>query len=365
VRDRILLALTLACLAAASPPARAADESTLPDAPRDVRRLHLFRFEFDNDAYLGNDDAYTAGWSLQLHSRLHDVWSPANAKWIGQLPGLGDDGSGRRIVRWAAGISQSILTPEEITNPAPQPQDTPWAGLLGVSTSWSAYDNRRLAVLQVYAGCMGPCSGAEAVQRFVHEDLGMGATPQGWGNQLANRALGNLNYEYRYKLYAPAADRYFTPGRFAQDVSVGSQAGVGNLVTFIQAQVEYRLGWGLPMGFTKVPDPPGWGVMLDPIYIDAVAPLPSGARAWRAYFTLFVRSARFGYMAPAEGGETVNGGSHSPLRPYPGEDKVLAGFHAGRVPFGFHLTYYRYFDSNGFDIKSSSDWINLSFEYQF
>jgi hypothetical protein len=345
--------------AAAIAPAAAAD-----DPPKDFRQKYLFRFEFDNDTFLGSDDAFTAGWSFQLHSPLDDTWGPAYAKWIGRVPGLGDDGRGGRIVRWAVGLNQIILTPADISIEAPQPNDVPWAGILDVTVSWSAYDNKRLAVLQAFAGCMGPCSGAESVQKFVHEDLGFGQTPEGWDNQLVNQALGNLNYEYRHKVMTDRLDQYFNPGHLGHDLSIGAQAGVGNFATYVWGEVEYRFGWGLPMGFTKTPDPPGFGMMLDPVYVDAVAPLPGVVAAWRNYFTVMGRLAYFTYLAPSEGGETVNGGEHPKLRPYPGKYQALIGYHLARIPFAFHLTYYRYFNENG-DGVSSSDWINLSFEYRF
>src|SRR5881394_3594868 len=91
--------IVAACAVLAFLPAAAAD-----DPPKDLRRLYLFRFEFDNDNFLGSDDAFTAGWSFQLHSPLDDTWGPAYAKWIGRVPGLGDDGRGGRIVRWAVGL---------------------------------------------------------------------------------------------------------------------------------------------------------------------------------------------------------------------------------------------------------------------
>ena len=46
-----------------------------------------------------------------------------------------------RIARWAWGITQLIITPEDVTIAAPQPDDAPWAGLLGGYVSWAAYDN--------------------------------------------------------------------------------------------------------------------------------------------------------------------------------------------------------------------------------
>ena len=337
--------------------------ATAKEPPKDFRRLYLFRFEFDNDTYLGSDDAFSAGWSFQVHSRLDDRWARGYAGWIGKLPGLGDDGEGGRIVRWAAGLSQIIITPEDVSIAAPQPDDAPWAGILGAAVSWTAYDNKKMGSLQLYGGCMGPCSGAEQVQTFVHDDLGFGTPPEGWDNQLVNEALFNVNYEYRYKVYAPKADRYFTPGRFGHDLSLGGMAAAGNVVTSIAAELEYRFGWGLPMGFTKTPDPVPLGMMLDPVYIVATGELPSEAKRWRAYFTVMGRFGYITYLAPAEGGETENGGFHPKLRPYPGRYQALVGFHLARIPFALHMTYYHYFAQGS--RASSGDWVNLSFEYRF
>jgi hypothetical protein len=69
--------------------ALAADRSV-----KDIRELKLFRFEFDNDAFLGSDDAFSAGWSLQVHSPMLDEWPPGLTGWIGRFPTLGDDGEG-------------------------------------------------------------------------------------------------------------------------------------------------------------------------------------------------------------------------------------------------------------------------------
>ena len=166
----LLLASVL--LTAAVPALSAAAQDT------DLRNLSVVRFDFDNDVLLGKDNSFTAGWSVQVHSRLNDVWGPRSAKWIGRVPGLSDGGRGGPITRWAVGLSQVIITPKDVGNPAPQPNDAPWAGMLGAAVSWSAYDNRRMAALQVYAGCMGPCSAAEPVQKFVHGDLGFGPVPK-------------------------------------------------------------------------------------------------------------------------------------------------------------------------------------------
>ena len=330
-----------------------------PKSPWDLK---MFRFEFDNDNLIGSDDAFSAGWGFQIHSRVMDEWNPAYAGWIGKLPGLGDGGRGGRVARWAFGLSQIIITPNDISIATPQPDDAPWAGTLGVTGTWSSYDNRRLGAIQVYLGCLGPCSQAEHVQKFVHEDLGFGDPPKGWGNQLSNKVLANLNYEYRYKLLRPNVTAYL-PGHFTGDLAVGTEAAAGNLTTRLTGEVEFRFGWGLPMGFTKIPDPPGIGMVLDPVYFDPDQPL-TGLYRWRFYFNVVARYNWIGYLAPAEGGPTESGVNQPPFESYPAKEEGLFGFHVTRVPYSVHMTYYRYFGSSPGRIHDSLDWVNFSFEYR-
>ena len=133
-----VLAAGLAALLSAAPAAPAfGQEGT------GIRAKHMLRFEFDNDTIFESDDAFSAGWSLQLYSPIHDSWDETLPGWIGRLPGLGDDGEGGRVVRWAAGISQLMVTPHDITIAGPQPDDSPWAGILGVYGSLSSSDHHR------------------------------------------------------------------------------------------------------------------------------------------------------------------------------------------------------------------------------
>jgi len=327
----------------------------------DMRDMRLLRFEFDNDTFVGSDDAFSAGWSVQVYSPMHDEWKPGLAGWIGRLPTLGDDGDGGRIVRSAWGVTQLIITPEDVTIPEAQPNDAPWAGLLGGYVSWSAYDNRRLAALQMYLGCVGPCSKAEEVQDFVHDDLGFGEKPEGWENQLDNDLLANLNYEYRYKLWASAA-RYDTRG-WGNDLSVGAQAGVGTYATYGAAWIEYRFGWDMPQGFTKFADPPALGIALDPVYADPNGP-PVGPR-WRAYFNVVAKVRSVGRFAATESDMTENGGYREGVGT-PGDRQLIVGVHVAKLPLAFHLTYYRYTDEPlNAGVPAELDWANFSFERRF
>jgi hypothetical protein len=340
-----------------------AGQGVAAEPEKDFRDLKLFRFEFDNDTFLDSDDAFSAGWSIQLHSALLDEWTPGLAGWIGRLPTLGDDGNGGRIVRWSWGLTQLIITPADVMVAAAQPGDAPWAGLFGGHVSWAAYDDRRLAALQAYLGCVGPCSGAEPVQKFVHEDLGFGEMPEGWSNQLADDVLVNLNYEYRHKVWTSRA-HHETDG-WGHDLAVGAQIGVGSFATYAGAWVEYRFGWDLPTGFTKLADPAALGVALDPVYSDPGRTAPV-RRSWKPYFNLVARVREVEKFVATEGGETENGGYFDPVVSTPGDQQLIFGVHVAKIPLAFHLTYYRYLDdAGGVMLPSELDWVNFSFERRF
>lgn len=352
---RSRLFVLLACAIAVCQPLWAGEP------PRDLRDLKVFRFEFDNDSFLGSDDAFSAGWSIQVHSPLLDRWPVGLAGWIGRFPGLHEDGDNGRIVRWSWGITQLLVTPRNVTIAAPRPGDAPWAGLLGGYGSWTAYDDRRLAALQVYVGCIGPCSLAEGAQKFVHNDLHFGDDPKGWPNQLDNRALFNLNYEYRHRMWSSGARNESRGWR--SDISVGTQAGVGSFATYTEAWIEYRFGWDVPAGFTKFADPPALGVALDPIYIDPKSPR-AVRRSWRPYFTVVARIRNIERFVITDGGATENGGYYARITRNPGHEQVIVGIHFAKQRLAFDLMYYHYVDGDVIGL-SKLDWVNVSFERRF
>jgi lipid A 3-O-deacylase len=360
----ICIIIAGASIAFADDPSSQAKEPDVEESKRKaLEERVLWRFEFDNDIVAGTDNAFTNGWGIQRHEPLYDTWDDIDrfvlSRWIAHhIPGIGDDGEGGRYVKRGVGFSQIMQTPEDITNPDPQPNDVPWAGVGGFHFSWSSFDNTRLNAFQIFVGLMGPYSLAEEFQTFIHVDLGAGDPPEGWDNQLKNEALLNLNYGLRRKVLAPSMDRYAS-GRIVGDVAVGGQVAVGNFMSLAELQLEFRWGWRMPPGFTHIPDPPGRGIMLDPS--PSVPP-----DKWGIYFSLVPRYTYWAHIRTLEGGDTDNGGYH------PGIDydetvfQTLIGLHFTKKRFSFHITYF-YFPTKPLNTltASSTDWANFSIEYRF
>jgi hypothetical protein len=272
--------------------------------------------------------------------------------WISRtIPGLDDDGG--RVVKRGTGLSQIITTPEDISNPDPQPGDMPWAGTLGWSESWYAFDNRSLNAFQIYAGILGPYSLAERVQTQVHDWINADE-PLGWDNQLKTEPLLNLNYAYKRKLVSAGEYKH----GFASDLAAGGEAGLGNFMTFAEASLEWRFGWGLPEGFVHTADPPGSGIMLSP---------GKGVPGkFCIYFSIVARVSATGYTVFYDG-NTFRESPHPGLEYDTFSRGAVFGLHMASKRFSVHFNFYSYESLPFESVNPLTDlgWGNITLEYRF
>lgn len=140
-------------------------------------------------------------------------------------------------------IGQNFYTPEIITIAAPQPADRPWAGHLyaAVAESITRADERLQHTFELHLGVLGQGAGAQATQKFVHNDLGFSRNdPQGWRNQLENEPTIGVLYRQSRRW-----------GGESLDVVPEFGAMLGTFQTFANAGGVVRLGHhisGFPAG---------------------------------------------------------------------------------------------------------------------
>jgi hypothetical protein len=339
------------------PLAAAAEDNDLQKKPKPPAERNLWRLEWDNDAFVRVDNGFTNGWSIQRHTRQHESWQSMDpskfSAWIGRtVPGLGDGGG--RIVKRGTGLSQIMMTPEDLENPDPQPGDIPWAGSLGWSESWYVLDNERLNAFQIYFGILGPYSFAEDLQIQLHHLINADE-PLGWDNQLRTEPLLNINYTVKRKLVS--AGEYATK-KFAGDFAIGLEGALGNLVTSAGLALEGRFGWGLPQGFTKLPDPPGYGIMLDPE--------KGFQEGFHVYFSIVFRVGLTGHSVFFDG-NMLRESPHPGLEYDAFSHSTIFGLHADSGRFAIHFNFYRFNDLPFESVNPLTDltWGNITFEYRF
>jgi len=137
----------------------------------------------DNDSYLaqGSDRYYTDG--IFIYFR-HALAIKDNQSSYLQNKILGFE------------LGQKIFNPQSGYVPSRQYIDRPFAGYLYVGSTLNfLYKDESNIKLGAQIGVVGPASGAEQVQTFVHRTFGF-YTPSGWQYQIKNDAEINLSAEY-------------------------------------------------------------------------------------------------------------------------------------------------------------------------
>ncbi|WOO42133.1 lipid A deacylase LpxR family protein [Rubellicoccus peritrichatus] len=217
-----------------------------------------FGFIFENDIFGGSDKYYSSGQQLNFSMTLESSSDTSDRiQFLDQdwLPFYGRPGE-RRVNTFTFG--QQIYTPANISIAAPQPNDRPWAGWLYGSAFFSRASEESLTTFGVTLGLVGPGSGAEDVQKFIHEHITDSPDPKGWDNQLSNEPGIILAYQKTWRIGAGNA------GSFGWDVLPNAGAAVGNVYVQASGGGMFRFGWRLPQDFGIGGIRPGSSTTLAP-----------------------------------------------------------------------------------------------------
>ena len=159
------------------------------------------------------------------------------------LPGIGTADSKQAV---SLSLRQLMVTPEDITVKGPQFDDIPYAGHLSLSGTLWSWNADTITGFGAHIGVVGPESGAESVQKWVHKATGSDK-PQGWGNQLGTDVVGGIQAAHGRKLLQAGQG-----GNIEQRVSVIGSALLSSFRTSVKTGLVWQLGRHLPMNF--VPD---------------------------------------------------------------------------------------------------------------
>lgn len=189
---KLSLATGLAAMLSALP---AAAQDQAPQG-RSVSSGGTYSFTIENDIFGDDDKDYTNGVRIDYITPRNDL--NAFGRWAhDQLnPTIQADD-------WYMiyALGQSMFTPTDISDPNPGRLERPYAGFLYGSVGVVADTGRRLHTFALDVGVVGPLSGAEQTQKFVH-DIGDFTKPVGWDQQLENEPAFRLIYEQKGRAIA-------------------------------------------------------------------------------------------------------------------------------------------------------------------
>ncbi|HEY8580935.1 MAG TPA: lipid A deacylase LpxR family protein [Beijerinckiaceae bacterium] len=249
IDSRALLPVAFALLSFGAP--RAALAQQAPEA----EEQGTLSVVVENDLFARRDQSYTSG------VRASWVTSPANTpKWAidlaRQVPLFADWGT----VRTEYAIQQTIFTPPNTRLNPPDPLERPYAGWLNASIGLIGETGSLLDQLSVSIGVVGPASLAQQSQRLVHDILGIDS-PKGWDYQLRNEPTIQLRYQRSWRALAA----YAFSSDYGLDLTPHAGAALGNVYTFANAGVTFRIGKDLQQDYGPPrigPSVPGSGYFV-------------------------------------------------------------------------------------------------------
>ena len=215
--------------------------------------------QFENDIGLGGTDRhYTHGSRASCLSENQGAQTSARdvAEALSFSVGGNSLLDAGREVRYSVALGQTMFTPEDLTRTGLIVDDRPYAGWLFGSVGLvlgprfeqtpgsTAFD--RMESLQLTLGVVGPLSGADRTQKFVHSVIDA-QKPRGWRNQLRNEPGVILEYEQKWR-----TDQWnLLPGSDLLQVDLMPSAGValGNVHTYGSVAATFRFGSRLSNDF--------------------------------------------------------------------------------------------------------------------
>ncbi len=214
----------------------------------------------ENDVISGTDRHYTNGFQLSYlfpQSDLSGFFDKLGQKTAGQLGGA--------VTYFKISVGQSIFTPEDISTPAPLPDQHPYAGWLYTNLTYFAERKSVLDTFSLDLGMIGPAAQGETVQREFHKLID-GQDPKGWDNQLENEFGLTASIERKWRA------RPVSLGPLDFDFTPNVGVSLGNVLTQGKGGITLRLGEDLMRDF----GPP----RVRPALTGSGAFRPSGQFSW-------------------------------------------------------------------------------------
>jgi hypothetical protein len=184
----------------------------------------------ENDILASGDDGnYTHG--TRLIYREMGKKPPIITKLVHLIPSL----ELNETTSSSYSLGHNIYTPQDITNPNPQPNDRPWAAFLYTSIGLTTASDDYVDSVEMTVGVLGPMASGESIQKQVHKFIDT-RNPQGWEHQLHNE----LGFFFTWNRRWPQTLLYKT-GDIAWSLEPNIAFALGNVYTYAGSGVVLKI----------------------------------------------------------------------------------------------------------------------------
>ncbi len=228
----------------------------LPFAEQELEDPDTFvTITVENDLFAGRDGGYTNGigysWGRGPYQTMAETDSPEWLQSMAHVFGVHDDPQHFNAATYS--IFQAIQTPADITNPDFEPDDLPYAGVLGWRGTIHSWTKTRADQFNLVLGIVGPASLAEQSQKTVHKITGSDK-PMGWDYQLHNEPVFALQARRSWRYEIENGD-----GHGVDFIGILEASG-GNYTSYVAGTYMIRWGLNLERSHAAISVLPGRGV---------------------------------------------------------------------------------------------------------
>jgi len=203
-----------------------------------------FYLQLENDVTFGEDGNYSNGLIVGWESKARTGNNLGSV--LGQWQNKLSFSQANANMAWGAKVSQRMWTPDEIKVIEAQPNDRPYAGFLEIEHHTAIYSSDLAQKNWLSLGVIGPASGTEQLQGFIHGHIGA-STPEGWSHQIENQLTVQVGYEIDYLLLRKPA-----PFNSEWEISTFSHNTLSNLRSDVDLGLTLRWGNSLADSFGRL-----------------------------------------------------------------------------------------------------------------
>lgn len=196
--------------------------------------LQRSNFYFENDMYFNTDYDYTAGVRLSF---LYHIQNPKKNIYDISLLDFGGSSTYRSFA-----LVHQIYTPKNKKQKTLIVDDRPYAGWTYFEAGLHKSSKTHLRSLNLKLGIVGPTSGAEHFQNFIHDTIGAEHV-YGWDNQLHNELGINLKYTHKWRFL------YLKQKLLETSLVPFGEIELGNISIKATAGFSMRIGYNIPKDF--------------------------------------------------------------------------------------------------------------------
>lgn len=285
-----------------------------------------FAVVWDNDIFTGTDRNYTNGirfsWVGETAEKNETGFMGSGySQWLKDqlhfLPFIGN-ASLNHSGAWA--FQQVMITPEDITEFQLLPDQAPYVGYTHTDLALYAWNEHQYHEYQLTLGVVGPDSGAENTQKFIHKTIGADK-PNGWGNQVTRQVIVELTYTEGHKLM-----NHNSVNGHDLDLTVSYDITLGNYQTRAIAGGMLRYGKHLKNNFNVYYSDSGSESALIGLFDDA------NVSGWQSYIGLYATGTAYSYIE-----EEIKDSHQLNIKHLSGSLVLGAGYFTGQWEAGFSL----------------------------